>query len=357
MIREFLFAANDPEGNPVSDTVVASDAADAKSQLARMGYRDVRMQTGDLVHFKAPEHFDASVAAVMMEIHSDSLAVAVLKIYRARWIDFLPGVLVLGWALWSGRSPWWGLGLLVAGMIWTTYKALPTVLYTQVLWARVQCKYERGLRYVAWLRMLSKTNETLAVACGAERSNMIAGLGRLDEALALFAPYADRVAHVTYLTHVAAIYESAGRRDAMIDVQRQQLAARGNCKEMCIDLAFSLVRYTEHYDEARTLVAQIHPSQCADLPASGLRVVRALLDQADGRHAEALSALQAEHAVMSRYTSPLMVAMSTELRAYIALSVKALGKKDAAAAMWRELLPFMQLHGNTLLIARYDRLA
>jgi tetratricopeptide (TPR) repeat protein len=355
MIRQFVFEANDPQGNRATDTVLATDVADAKAQLARMGYRDINMRTDELMHFEAPQHFDAGV---MIDSAYDSLPVAVLKVFRARWTYLLPGALVLAWALWSGRSAWWGLGLLLAGLVFSAYRALPSVLYTQALCSRVHCKYARGLRCVSLLQLVGEKSDAMVVIYAAERSKMLAGLGRLDEALALFAPLAERAGEVLYLTHLGAIYESAGRRDTMLDLQRQLLASSGNSKEMRIDVAFSLMRYTGQHDEARQLVAGIHASQCADMAASGLRVVHGLLDQAAGRHAEAIAALQKEHAFMSRFSgNPLALALATELRAYIALSMKALGKNDAAAALWTEVLPFMRMHGNELLIARYDAIA
>ncbi len=358
MIREFLFKANDAEGNVTRDTVVASDMADARAQLTRMGYHAIQIRADDLSQVRGPVKFNAGMAIAKIEREPLALPLAVLKGCGARWPDLLPGAAALTWTLWAGRSPWWGVVLLVAGLAWSVYKVLPTVAYTQLMWARMHDKFELGMRCSNLLRMLGDRNDAMAVVYGAERAKMIASLGRLEEGLALFAPYADRTGDIAYLTHVAEIHDAAGRRDSMMDVQRKLLAASGNSKEMRIALAWSLLHDQRPggVDDVDALVAGIDPGQCDYMPASVLRIVRGLLDQADGQHAKALVALKKEHAVLAPLNNPLVMAICAELRAYIALSMRSVGKKEAAEFLWKQALPFMKRQHNDLLIARYQRL-
>ncbi|MES2017096.1 MAG: hypothetical protein V4484_11425 [Pseudomonadota bacterium] len=355
MIREFLFEAHDADGQLVQNSVVATDVADAKGQLARMGYRDISVRTGELQGLKRDANWDATSAARRINAGYHTLPVAVLNIFRARWLFWMPGAALAAWQYGTGRAPYLGLALLVTGLLHTALKALPSVLYNQLLWARVHGRYALGLRYVTMLGTLSSGISAMNIA--AERAKMLAGLGRVDEALAGFSVHEHEDNRVAYLTQLVAIHDTAGRRDSHIAVQRDLLEASGQSKEIRIDLAWSLMRYTTAHEEARALIADLHPSNFAEMFGAGLRIVQAMLDQAEGRHQNAIAALRKEHALFARYSSPLLAGMRAELCAYIALSMKAEGQLQEADALWQQVLPLMRIHHHDLLIARYQQLA
>lgn len=356
-LREFLYEARNPEGQLVQDSVAAIDVADAKAQLARMGYRDVKVRTDGLSAARRHEQWDADSAARKINAGYDTIGVAVLKIFWAHKLAWLPGMVLLAWAMATGRKPYLGLALLVTGLLFGVLKALPSVLYNQLLWARVHGHYGLGLRYVSVLRMFGAKSGISALSLAAERAKMLAGLGRLDEALDEFSLHADDDDQIAYLTQSGAIHDAAGRRDNMISLQRQLLATSGNSQEARIDLAWSLMRYTASHDEARALVAGLNASNCAELYGAGLRIVHALLEQAGGRHRAAIAALRKEHDFFARYSNPMMAGIRAELCAYIALSMKADGQAGAADALWHKVLPQMRIHHHRLLISRYDKLA
>lgn len=357
MLREFLYEAQSADGHRAQDSVAALDVADAKAQLTRMGFRDIQIRTDGLSAASRHDHWDADSAARMINAGYDTLAVAVLKIFWAHKLAWLPGVGVLGWALSTGRKPYVGLALLVAGLLYGVVKALPSVLYNQLLWARVHGHYGLGLRYVSLLRMFGAKSGISMFNLAAEHAKMLAGLGRLDQALDEFSLWSDDEDQIAYLTQSGAIHDAAGRRDNMISLQRQLLETSGNSQEARIDLAWSLVRYTGSHDEARALVAGLHPSNCAELYGAGLRVVHALLEQAAGRHRQAIVGLRKEHDFFARYSNPLMAGIRAELCGYIALSMKADGQAGEADALWHKVLPLMRVHHHRLLISRYDKLA
>lgn len=356
-LREFLYEARHADGRLVQDSVAAMTVADAKSQLTRMGYHEIQVRTDGLTASIRSDHWDADSAARMINAGYDRLPVAVLKIFWANKLAWLPGVLVFGGAMASGRQPYLGLALLVSGLLYAAIKALPSVLYNQLLWARVHGHYRLGLRYVSLLRCFGPKAGISALNLAAEKAKMMAGMGRLDEAIDEFSFYAEEGDQIAFLTQSGAIHDAAGRRDNMISLQRQLLEASGNSQEARIDLAWSLMRYTASHDEARALVAGIHPSNCAELYGAGLRIVHALLEQAAGRHRVAIAALRKEHDFFARYSNPLMSGIRAELCAYIALSMKADGQAGEADALWQKVVPLMRVHHHRLLMARYDKLA
>jgi len=354
-MKEYLFEATGADGNAEKSSLVAVDVADARLQLSRMGYRDIRVWTSDLQGFHRPPNSENTLPALFINTRYDSLPVAVLKIYKGNWIFWMPGVLLICEALWSGKSLYGGITACVAGLLLTTVLSLPVVLHNQALWARVWGRYRLGLLYVFLLRHINFRGIPSALYLDAERAKMLAGLGRTAEALQLFSAHAEDRDRIKYLTQLVAIHDVAGDRKKMIEFQRQLLAESKNSNEIRIDLAWSLMRYTTQYEEARQLVAGIHANSCAEMYAAGLRIVHGLLAQTENQHALAVRELRKVHDDWVPLVNPLTIGMRAELRAYLALSIKALGRREEADALWLEVLPLLKIHHCDLLIERYEQ--
>lgn len=356
-MKEFLFEGTGPDGGAEKSSLVAVDVADAHQQLSRMGYRDIRILTSDLDEFHRPQDRETAPPALLINAIYDSLPVAVLRIYGRNWLYWLPGVLLIGNEWRSEESLYGGIALLVAGLLLTAVWSLPVVLHDQALWARVRGRYRLGLLYVFLLRHLNFSGALTTIYLDAERAKMLAGQGRATEALQEFSVHAEDPNRVNYLTHLIAIHDAAGDRKKMIEIQRQLLAESKNSNEIRIDLAWSLVRYTTQYEEARQLVAGIHASNCAQLYAAGLRIVHGLIAQVENQHGVAARELRKVHDELVPLSNPLTVGMRAELRAYLAVSLKALGRRDEADALWQEVLPLLEIHHYDFLIERYERQA
>ncbi len=354
-MKEYLFEAAGPDDRVEKSSLVAVDVTDAHQQLARMGYRDIRVLTGDLDAFHGRQDRETGPPAALINSRYDSLLVAVLKIYKGNWIFWLPGVLLIGNAWRSGQSLYGGAAALAAGLLLTTVLSLPVVLHNQALWARVRGRYRLGLFYVFLLRHLNFRGTLTPLYLDAERAKMLAGLGRAAEALQEFSVHAEDPNRISYLTQLVSIHDNAGDRKKMIEVQRQLLAESKNSNQIRIDLAWSLVRYTTQYEEARQLVAGIHANNCAQLFAAGLRIVHGLIAQVENQHGVAARELRKVHDELVPLSNPLTIGMRTELRAYLAVSLKALGRRDEADALWQEVLPWLKIHHYELLIERYEQ--
>jgi tetratricopeptide (TPR) repeat protein len=212
-----------------------------------------------------------------------------------------------------------------------------------------------GLLYVFLLRHLNFRGGVSALYLDAERAKMLAGLGKATEALQLFSVHSGDSNRISYLTQLGAIHDAAGDREKMIAIQRQLLKESKNSNEVRIDLAWSLMRYTTQYEEARQLVAGIHANSCAELYGAGLRIVHGLLAQVENQHEVAARGLRKVHDDLVPLVNPLTIGMRAELRAYLALSIKALGRHSEADALWLEVLPLLKIHHCDLLIARYEK--
>jgi tetratricopeptide (TPR) repeat protein len=320
-----------------------------------MGYRDVKVRTDDLMKFERPPNWSEDSKAVMIDAAYDSLATTLLKMVRSFWPGWLPGAAWLAWAAWQGDSMLWPALLLVLGLLHLIFLAMPSILYNQICWARVRGQYTHGLRLVGLLRVVGVAGAIKPLQLDGEKAKMLGGLGRVDEALALMARHQDDPNQVLYLNQIMEIHSAAGQREAMLAATRRLLEVSNNSQEVRIDLAWALMRYTPNVDEARQLIAGLHPSNCPELYAIGLRIVKGLIDQADGRHREALSALRREHDELEKYSLPLIAAIRAELRGYMALSLKASGQGAEAEALWQEVLPLVRVHHHDQLMERYQR--
>ncbi len=352
MIREYLFEAVNREGVEEKDSVVAVDVSDARLQLSRMGYSDVRVLTDELVSFFT-RACDGVLPALVIEAAYDSMPAALLKVFKGNWLLYLPGGLLIAEALWSGRTLYLGIGALLIGLGFVAFLSLPMVLYQQVLWARVRGHWASGLRNLAWLRRVNRGGIS-AMQLDAEEAKFIAGQGDLERALQVIAPHADTRDQVGYLAQLGAIYNTAGDFDRMLQVHKQLIEASNNSKEARIDLAWALARYTTRYEEAREIIVGIHPSACSEMYGRGLRIVQALLAQAAGRHGAAAVDLRKVHDELLPMMNPLVIGIRAELRGYLALSHKQMGNTSEADTLWQEVLILLEVHHCDLLIARYE---
>ncbi|HEY5994677.1 MAG TPA: hypothetical protein VIU46_08775 [Gallionellaceae bacterium] len=355
MMKVFLFEGIGPDGTAEKNSLVAVDVTDAHQQLTRMGYRDIRVLTADLETVKLSKSAENAPPEELINTRYDSLLIAVLKIYKGNWPFWVPGVLLVANEWRSGGPLYGGIALLAAGLLLTTVLSLPVVLHNQEQLARVYGRYRSGLLYVSLLRRLNFTKAITPLYLDAERAKMLAGMGKVEQALQEFSVHADDPNQVSYLTQLVSIHDAAGDRKKMIEVQRKLLAESKNSNEIRIDLAWSLVRYTTEFDEARQLVAGLHSSNCGGLYASGLRIVHGLLAQVGNQHEVAARELRKVLDELAAMTSPGIIGMRAELRAYLALSLKALGRRGEADALWQEVLPLLKIHHYDLLIKRYEQ--
>ncbi|NHZ96675.1 hypothetical protein [Massilia sp. CCM 8734] len=354
-MKKYLYEAIGPDGRVTKATVAALSVAEAHAQLTRSGHTGIRIRNDDLLHADLRGSDDPKIAAAMIDSAYSSLALMMVKASLRGWITWLPGLLALIAGLWFALSflVWTGAALLLLAIVLIFMASLPAAAYQQVLLARANRSFARGLWWLGILRM-AKPAGISAMMLDAEQAKLLAGLGRIDEGLALFTGHAGDADLVAYLTQLQAIHDTVGERAKQIDIQRQLLVVSGNSIEARLDLAWSLMRYTRDYDDARRLSAGIEPNACSALYAAGLRVVRALLLQVDGKHDAALAQFESVYAELRRYNSPLIDFTCRELRAYMALSFKASGRIAEAEALWQQEMPHMCAHHCDMLIARYD---
>lgn len=355
-MREFHFEAKDRSNRTVRDTLVAVDAADARAQLARMGYSEAQVRADNLA-FVRQEGQRSELPGLMIDADYDPLALVVLKIFARHWMLMLPGLFAMLLALWLGvPSIWWGVALVGAAALFTLRGALPAMLFNLMQSARLHGHYDIGLHYANAFRMLALDKLVAPLMQDAERARMLAGLGRLDEALAVMSLYEDDSDPLQYLPLLASVYDIAGERELMAATQRKLVAASGNSLENRIDLAYTLARHTDRYEEVRGLIDGAHPDSCSDLYACVLRTVQGILLQSEGQHKLALAKLRKAHHGMMRHTNPAIVWMRDEMQAYVAVSMKALGKKVEGKAIWKSVLPMLRVHHCYRVIAAYDKI-
>ena len=356
-MNEIFYQARAADGSNRQGSLIASDVADARFQLTRMGLRDIRILSGMTVPMQIEHSDDAQIAALAVQTQFDSLPRAVLRIFTGNWLLWLPLSAFAAWSLYEG-SPF-GMGdyiaftLFALGVAAALFLALPTVLYQQILWARVFARYRRGLLYHAIFRRVNLLGGLPDIAVGIERCKLLAGMGKTEQARREFAVLAADATDTDRLVHGAALADAMQDRDGMIQLQRELIAAQPDNPEPKVDLAMSLARFSDRIDEAEQLIAGIHPNGLPEIFSAGLAYTRGLIAQARQDHATAARELKKSAAIFQVHPLPLAFAIGCEIRGYLAISLKALGKHAEAEALWRAVWPVLAHHGCDAMQQRY----
>lgn len=353
MIQEFLFEATDASGKAEHNAVVAVDVADARLQLERMGYSAIEILNNGFVRSQLPEQMVPDFRQKMAKARYVPVWRQVLDAYWRCRTWWLPGLaatilcLVLGYALYLP------LFLLLVGLGVSSTIAVPIMLYELVLRADVEGQWSAGLRYLALFRKMNGLRGTREMELDWYQAKLMAGDGELDEALSLFSVHA-HASKVTYLSYLASIYRNGGDQDTMIEMQRQAMFASGGTVNTRIDLAWSLVRYTTRYQEARDLIASIDERELTELARQVVLTVQAQLAQADGHHDQALVMMRNVDDERGPYKNAASKASRRELHGYMALSLKVLGQTDEAEVLWQDAIDTLRHLNQHLLIERYE---
>jgi hypothetical protein len=249
----------------------------------------------------------------------------------------------------------WTTALTVAVTIGAVLAVSPVWLFAEVQWASVRHDWRRVLRLLPWL----ERNPLLQIPAmkynfGSIRAKALAGLGRLDEGLAIF----DRVAPRSGMSSGAqksarsAVFVVAHRYEEVVRLRREAVAEDPKC---AIDAASGLLRYGGDPEEARAIL-----DGCADSARSVLEQMfydyaRGLLEQADGHHQEALERLERAHAMLRLHLAHMpstqygLGALFDGLRA---LSLAKLGRSDEARALLARHEAYLRVADEEPLVER-----
>ncbi len=364
---EYLLTGRDAAGRSRTERVEARTADDAV-RIAReaLGLSDVVLHTDDAGALYSRQKDVAEVVSPRDFIRFRDLPaplagflVVAKAVYRQNrgFLLFMLVLLVVRRGLYSSWD-------------WVDWGAAFILLSPIVFAAGAQLFQGQGGRYrmlidaVAWGRW----EEVLKRARGLEgsrvqpeelafqRAKALAGLGRLDEALAAVAPFADgaTIPEWMYLGRLSDVYSAAGRFDDAGATLKRAVELAPENPTVLLDAAIFEVRRRRDPRRARELLEEARTHALSDVIDVFARRLEGRILLEEGRPREALGLLEDARRRLTafRHASPLIGAALDTLESELALALAAAGDLDAALRHARAALPRLRALGDDDLIDR-----
>jgi tetratricopeptide (TPR) repeat protein len=359
---KYLLSGKNTDGRSVTEVVTAASADDAVRRYQARGFADVVLHSDEVQgHLFDPNALQNLTPRDYLTLGRVSRArylwLLIVRLYRQQW-----GLMVLLVALVVGRRvldvPWGFLDYLALAFL-----LLPPVVVLVGEFASPSRKFERAMSYAAWARwadMLAALPAVRAMIPAPQyafyEAKALAGLGRLDEALAVVRPYADdpNTPAWLYWGQLADVFHAAKLGDRAIACAEQAVEHAPDNATTLIDAAMSHLRYRRDAARARPHLEKARTHALSDL-------VRPFLTMAEGvlaleeRQPEA-ARRQLEEALAGaerfRHTTALMGAAIDRIHVYLCLACAATGDHAAAERHFRQAEPRLRAFASDDLLER-----
>jgi tetratricopeptide (TPR) repeat protein len=357
---KYLLSGKDATDRSRTEAVTARSADDAVARFKARGYVDVVLHSDEVIaHLFQPDALKHLTPRDYLAIGRASrwqfLWQMVVRLYRTQWWWFaLMAALIVGRRVLD--VPW---DLLDSLAVVFLFMPLVIILFSELL--SPSRKYERAMAYNAWgrwtemLAILPSVRRVLSDAVYAfYEAKALAGLGRLDEALATVRPFADdpKTPAWLYWGQLADVFHAARLGDRAIDCGEKAVEHAPDNVTVLLDLAMSLLRYRRDAARARPLLEQALQHEISDMLRPFVFMVEGVLALEEGQSDRARPLLEEslKQAERFRHTTPLMGAAIDRIHTYLTLACAAQGDKTTAEKHFRIAEPRLRaFEANDLL--------
>jgi tetratricopeptide (TPR) repeat protein len=352
---EYILTGRDQHGRVVTDIVVADSADDAVRFFREDGHADVTLHTDDIA---ALFHNPSQVRKVITPREyvgyrtRDRLGCTLFmirKMYVRMWGMDLLLALFLAARVWAGMG--WGFLDTVAASVLLV--PIPMAVFAELTSAAVP--YRRvmaAVRDARWAdagRHLRRVRLPLPPFERPYReAQVLAGTGRLSEALDHYRPVADdpAVPQYVYWTHKGVLYSMGRDRGRGLEclARAADLApANGLCQ---LNYALNLLTVRGDVRQARERIAQARAHALSDFSTPVLWFAEGVLALNERRPGDAVGLLEAALRALSPFTrgNPELEVLIARIRANLALALAAAGDPDAARSEYRKAEPLLARH-------------
>jgi tetratricopeptide (TPR) repeat protein len=281
-MTNYVWSATDKSGEKVIKEIEAATAEDAKFVLLAQGYSGLELKE-DEVGSTALAGFSKRQNAFGQEIkvtaeqrlkHRDDPTVTIWDALRKgigqSFIGFLALLVLAGYSIYQGH--WGYVVLYVAALLaWLAFilcVSLPSVYYRKLIKASDWSQWNDVLSLVGILQIIGRFSyvKVPPSELARNRTKALAGLGRLDEALAEYSQCEGRPDCPTWLykLFMASLYTTAKQYDKAIEFNLASIAAKPTSTAW-VDLANRYARYQRNPLKARAAVAEAEKSPLADV--------------------------------------------------------------------------------------------
>jgi tetratricopeptide (TPR) repeat protein len=361
-VYEYVLTGRDDRGRLVTEIVEAHTADEAVRLFTDYGHTDIVLHTDDNV---APFHQPSKLIKTFTP--RDYIGYRT----RGRW----GCMLFLARKLYSQQ--WWLYGICLAALVvrriegddWNVFDWFPGMMllfpvlftvycelfskilpYRRVLEAVLRGRWEEVARHLRRVRMPLPTFERPF-----REAQVLAGLGRLDEALDHFRPVADDPAvppHM-YWTYKGLIYSTARERVKALDCVARAAELAPDNPVALIDHALALLTVRNDVVKARERLKQARQHALSDVSGPLCEYAEGVLALKDRRPGDAVELLERSVRGLRPFTggNPAVGIVIAKIEANLALAYAANGDHDAALRAYRKAEPILTAH-DTLELAK-----
>jgi tetratricopeptide (TPR) repeat protein len=352
---EYLLTGRDPTGKTATERVEA-DSVDAAVQTLRdRGFTDIVPHTDDVGAFYSKQ---AQLAEVMspreyLQFRNlpGPLAVflfVVSKGYRQGWFLYLGALAILAYRRLDGAS--WGL--FDSGV--AIYLMLPVMFALGAqLFRGASRRYENLIEAIAWGRW----DEALALSdqgkipvapeeLAFRKASALAGLDRLDEALAVVERFAGgtTIPEWMYQARLTDVYQIARHDDEAAQAMDRALELAPDNATVLLDTARVALDHHRDPRRARDLLARARRHALADTLQPFATAIEGGIHLEEGRPNDGLPLLERAYRELSRFrfASPLTGLILDLMHAHLTLAHAAVGDPVTAERHFRQAEPRLQ---------------
>lgn len=358
---QYFVTARNPLGRTVTELLEAESAKAAIQTLKDRGCENIVLHTDDA----AAQIMRPIEATPLLTAHDlvqnrfrgvfQRTLIMTLRAYAMMW-KFIVITLTAFVALRLLDMPFGFFdGILGGGLL------LPLVIV--FLGRRGPNRYHRLSEAESWrrwdeaLRLLPLVEQKLSPFVTAwHRAKALAGLGRLDEALEVFMPFAtdNDVPKQRFWTLLATVYRIADQDDLVIAAYEQALDIAPDDPTIMIGLANNLLEKREDVSRAKDLLRQAKLQPLSDLADAFVEMAEGTIAQTEGNLPLAVEKLERALVHKRRYAKghPSSAAVADLLEGRLALAKALAGDLDAARRHFRRAEPRLRALKQKKLLTR-----
>lgn len=366
-LREYILSGRTAAGKKVTERVEAASADAAVEALKQRGYTEIVSHTDDVgalftqqkkvAHVLTPKDY---IGSRQRGGYWAKAAFIIRKLYLQNWkwnLFFLITLVVRRWMdLRWGFLDYSAIGLLLFPLVFGLISQLsnPALAYDRLIELVAWGRWEEVLQQADGLRGRVPEHELTW-----QKGKALAGLGRLNEAIALVTPLADAPAMPPwhFYSRLGEVYALADQRDETLKCGDKALELAPDNATLLVDKAMTLLRYQMEIPRARQLLVQARSHALSDVLSPAADAVEGMLLLEEGHPHEAREKLAAALAGLDRFraATPLIGALQDRFRAYLALALAAIGERAEAERQFRLAEPRLRALRRTELLARCER--
>jgi tetratricopeptide (TPR) repeat protein len=348
---QYLLSGSKPDGQRVTECVIAPSADAALADFRSRGYYDETLHTDDVgALFTNQQAMAADVSPAEYLRYRDqggywnTVWRNLKRTYLLHWFFC---VCALTWLISRPLlgAAWGTLDVIAAAALVLPLLAVPistafrpSVRYDRLIDAACWGRWEEVLRLLPGLRGRIPPME-LAIREG----QAWAGLGNLEKGLAIVAPFRDGVQVPEWLYHsrLVELYSAAVRWNLMIPAMEQAERLAPDNATVLLDLAVLVILIERDLPRAKALLAKAKSHAISDLLVPFAEEADGLVALEEDRPAEAHRLFSsAIRAVAPRVPSqPVFGTQVAILHAYLTIACAALGDESAARQHFAQAEP------------------